>query len=147
MSAGAAPSGVNFAVGRNIRARREALRLSQMELSDMANIGLTRLQSYEAGTEPLNVAELLDICRGLDCTPESLLPAGGKRSKETRGGEYVPRWMADARALNALHPTLFDTLKRLPENRLRLMLISMQGMCPVQTGHVPESDAPKQASA
>ncbi|MDV6331733.1 helix-turn-helix transcriptional regulator [Asticcacaulis sp. 201] len=147
MSAGAALSGVNFAVGRNIRARREALRLSQMELSEMTNIGLTRLQSYESGVEPLLVAELLDICRGLDCTPESLLPTGGKRSRETRGGEYVPRWMADARALNALHPRLFDTLTRLPENRLRLMLISMQGMCHAQTAHICESDATKKASA
>jgi transcriptional regulator with XRE-family HTH domain len=61
--------------GARVRAQRDALNLTQLELS--SRIGLTRgsVANIEAGRQSVLLHQLLAIASALQVTPEQLLPA------------------------------------------------------------------------
>lgn len=62
-----------------LRAQRDAIRLSQSELSERARVGLRSIQMYEQRNKDINKAQaatLFRLSRALHCTIEDLLEAG-----------------------------------------------------------------------
>jgi len=119
----AAPHIVDVAVGANIRQRRRAMKISQEALAQAIDVTFQQVQKYERGANRVSASMLYEICRALKCHPSDLMPA-----PDWYFAEASPGWLADAHALNALHPSLFDTLLALPEDNLRLLVTGLQAL-------------------
>mgnify|MGYP000382590647 FL=1 len=119
----AMPHIVDVAVGANIRQRRRMLKISQEALAEAIDVTFQQVQKYERGANRVSASSLFDICRTLKCHPADLMPA-----PDWYRDEKTPKWMADARALHALHPRLFETLIALPEENLRLLVTGLQAL-------------------
>ena len=76
MASGDAAERIYKAFGAQVRERRDALRMTQLQLS--ARIGLTRgsVANIEAGRQAVLLHQFLDIAAALQVTPGRLLPAG-----------------------------------------------------------------------
>lgn len=64
-----------IALGERIRQRRKALRLTQADLAEQADISASFLGHIERGSRVLSVQTLLLLCRALQTTPDALLAA------------------------------------------------------------------------
>ena len=74
MASGGAAERIYKAFGAQVRERREALRMTQLQLS--ARIGLTRgsVANIEGGRQSVLLHQFLDVAAALQVTPEQLLP-------------------------------------------------------------------------
>ena len=61
-------------LGKAIRARREALKLTQMELSDLVGMSRASVTNIECGRQSLLVDQLYKFAEVLTTTPAELLP-------------------------------------------------------------------------
>ena len=57
---------VDVHVGRRVKDRRLALKLSQKKLAEAMNLSLRQVQKYEEGIDRLGASRLFDISRVLD---------------------------------------------------------------------------------
>lgn len=117
------PHIVDVAVGANIRQRRRALKISQEALAEAIDVTFQQVQKYERGANRVSASCLYEICRTLKCHPSDLMPP-----PDWYRDEATPKWMTDARVLNALHPRLFETLIALPEENLHLLVTGLQAL-------------------
>ena len=132
----AVPHVVDIAVGRNIRQRRHALKISQEALAEAIDVSFQQVQKYERGANRVSASCLYEICRTLKCHPSDLMPA-----PDWYRDEKTPKWMVDARALHVLYPHLFEVLIGLPEENLRLLVTGLQALTaelPAKNTHNPE---------
>ena len=60
-------------LGANIRAKREALGLSQERLGEIASLHRTYIGSVERGERNISLDNILAISRALHCSPGDLL--------------------------------------------------------------------------
>ena len=60
-------------IGRRIRAKRRALKLTQSALAEMAGVTPSFLGHIERGTRVMSVETLVALCPALGCTPNELL--------------------------------------------------------------------------
>jgi transcriptional regulator with XRE-family HTH domain len=83
------------AFGAQVRERRDALGLTQLELS--GRIGLTRgsVANIEAGRQSVMLHQFLAIAAALTLTPQQLLPADAETSP-TRETPNMPDTVLDA---------------------------------------------------
>ena len=63
-------------IGRRIRERRSAQKLTQERLAELAGISLSFLGHIERGSRKLSVDTLYKICMALDCSADELLGTG-----------------------------------------------------------------------
>jgi transcriptional regulator with XRE-family HTH domain len=68
-------------LGGLIRERREALGLSQGNLSAKVGVTYQQMHKYERGANRICVARLVDIARHLDITPGDLLQAAVEQTE------------------------------------------------------------------
>jgi transcriptional regulator with XRE-family HTH domain len=54
-------------IGRRVRGRRKALKLSQPALARAVGVSARQVQKYEAGLDAISFAHLVDIAATLDC--------------------------------------------------------------------------------
>jgi transcriptional regulator with XRE-family HTH domain len=73
-AAGADP--IDVAVGARIRARRQALRMSQMTLAEQLDVSFQQVQKYERGANRLSASMLVKTARALKCPGGALLGRG-----------------------------------------------------------------------
>ena len=118
-----APHAIDVAVGGQIRARRRAMKISQEALAEAIKVTFQQVQKYERGANRVSASMLYEICRTLQCQPSDLMPAPDWYLRD-----MTPKWLNDARSLHALHPRLFEVLMHLPEESVRLLVISLQAM-------------------
>ncbi|MBH5391880.1 helix-turn-helix domain-containing protein [Bradyrhizobium diversitatis] len=62
-------------IGAAIRARRDAVGLTQAQVAEKAGLSRTTLTNIERGGQALLVHQLLDLARVLRVSPGSLLPS------------------------------------------------------------------------
>jgi transcriptional regulator with XRE-family HTH domain len=72
-AAGADP--IDVAVGARIRARRQALRMSQVTLAEHLGVSFQQVQKYERGANRISASMLVKTAWALDCTGSVLLGA------------------------------------------------------------------------
>ena len=60
-------------IGRRIKARRDELRMSQVDLATACQVPQARISEYESGTRELPRAVMGRLCKALKITPEILL--------------------------------------------------------------------------
>ena len=60
-------------IGGNLKRRREAAGLRQVDLAEQCAIGQSFLNQLENGQNCPSIRTLLDLCRVLKCTPNDLL--------------------------------------------------------------------------
>ena len=65
-------------VGKNVRAARLALRLSQEDLADKAEIDRTYVSGVERGLRNPSIKVLARLAKALKTTPAALITAGQK---------------------------------------------------------------------
>lgn len=94
MAGVAAAERIYGAFGTQVRDRREALGLTQLQLS--ARIGLTRgsVANIEAGRQSVLLHQFLAIAAALQLAPEQLLPA--KTETPARGTTDMPETVINA---------------------------------------------------
>ncbi len=120
-----APHIVDIAVGDNIRRRRRELHISQEALATSVNLTFQQIQKYERGANRVSASMLYEISRVLKCDAGDLVPRGEWTKTASGAG-----WLHDAQALHGLHPHLFEALRKWPEDRLRLLLVTTQALHP-----------------
>lgn len=69
---------IDVSIGSRVRARREALRITQVELAKDIGVTFQQVQKYEKGTNRIAAARLLQIARVLQTTAASLLGEDGE---------------------------------------------------------------------
>lgn len=76
-----------------LRAARKRAKLSQTELGNMVGVTYQQIQKYENGTDRIAVSRLLQMARGLEVDPLSLLPLeegeGTERLLDAEGVEVL----------------------------------------------------------
>jgi len=60
-------------IGRRIKARRDELRMSQVDLATACQVPQARISEYESGTRELPRAVMDRLCKALKITPDILL--------------------------------------------------------------------------
>lgn len=82
------PSDPRRIVGQNVRARRHALGLTQVELGDRTQIQQGHVSAIERGQSAPSLELLLALASALEVPPGALVSAGdlGVRSREVRTG-------------------------------------------------------------
>jgi transcriptional regulator with XRE-family HTH domain len=71
---------IDVAVGGRIRARRQALRMSQMTLAEHLGVSFQQVQKYERGANRISASMLVKAACALECPGGHLL---GPRAGET----------------------------------------------------------------
>ncbi len=83
--AGTRPSKVDHHVGRRVRERRKALRMSGEKLADVLGISFQQVHKYETGTNRVVAGRLWDIAKTLDvdvgCFFEGIQKRAGRMRK------------------------------------------------------------------
>lgn len=64
---------IHAQLGRNLRARREALGLSQTELAEALGCNRVNISNIERGAQGPTVVLLVALCLELECKPTKLL--------------------------------------------------------------------------
>lgn len=67
------PEAVKQTLGERIRARRRALKISQVELARLIGVAGAQVQKYEAGRDELRVPAMLALCAALAMSPIDLI--------------------------------------------------------------------------
>jgi transcriptional regulator with XRE-family HTH domain len=67
------PNALDSAMGLNIRARRNAQRMSQTTLAAAVGISCQQIQKYERGRSSVSFSRLVDIAHALDCRVANLI--------------------------------------------------------------------------
>nr|WP_090649950.1 helix-turn-helix transcriptional regulator [Asticcacaulis taihuensis] len=119
------PHIIDVTVGDNIRRRRRSLRISQEALAAAVNVTFQQIQKYERGANRVSASRLYEISRALACDAGDLMPRG-----EWHAAVPGQDWLRDAQALHGRHPRLFAQLTKWPEDRLRLLLVTLQTLHP-----------------
>ncbi len=89
-AAGADP--IDVAVGARIRARRQALRMSQMTLAEHLGVSFQQVQKYERGANRIAASMLVKAARALQCPGGYLLgPRAGEGETATPQEEALQR--------------------------------------------------------
>lgn len=65
---------IDVQVGKNIRRRREELKLSQQRLADALGVSFQQVQKYENAQNRVSASRLYAISRVLDVPVETLFP-------------------------------------------------------------------------
>ena len=60
-------------IGHRIKARRDEIRMSQVDLATAAHVTQGRISEFESGTKPLPHAVMERVCKALSITPSTLL--------------------------------------------------------------------------
>ena len=68
-----APSGLDIALGANIRDRRKRSRISQTVLADAVGVTFQQIQKYERGFNRVSFSRLVAIAHVLSCRVEDLI--------------------------------------------------------------------------
>lgn len=66
-----------IAIGKAVREKRKALKMSQEALADYSGIDRSHMGKIERGERNVTFLNLLRIADALDCTPSSLLIDAG----------------------------------------------------------------------
>lgn len=69
------PDPVDLHVGRAIRARRQAVGLSQEALAKAIGLSFQQVQKYERAANRVSCSMLAEIAAALNCAPAEFLPA------------------------------------------------------------------------
>jgi len=77
---GAGPEPVDIAVGARIRVRRQALGMSQSDLSGGLNLTFQQIQKYERGTNRVSASMLVKIAAILETSVAALVGEDGADS-------------------------------------------------------------------
>ena len=87
-----APQPTDLHVGRRIRMRRRALRISQAALADAVGVAFQQIQKYENGTNRIGAGRLQEIAEALDCDPAWFFEDGPdfQRAGAAQDDEPVP---------------------------------------------------------
>jgi transcriptional regulator with XRE-family HTH domain len=64
---------LDAALGRRVRERRKALRLTLASLADSLGMTFQQVQKYESGANRISVSRLVHIAGALSCTVEDLI--------------------------------------------------------------------------
>jgi transcriptional regulator with XRE-family HTH domain len=98
-----APQPTDLHVGRRIRTRRRALRISQATLGGAVGVAFQQIQKYENGTNRIGAGRLQQIAEALDCHPAwffedaPAFPRGGRAAAQS--DDFVlSAFLADAQA-------------------------------------------------
>jgi transcriptional regulator with XRE-family HTH domain len=68
------PSGnADSAIGKKIKDRRKALKITQSQLAATVGVTAQQIQKYESGISRISVHAFVKICNGLNTRPEKLL--------------------------------------------------------------------------
>jgi transcriptional regulator with XRE-family HTH domain len=71
-------------VGQRVRARRNAVGMSQDELGKALGVSFQQVQKYENGTNRVSTGRLFQVCQALKCSIADLTEGmGGKDAKIT----------------------------------------------------------------
>lgn len=65
---------IDVQVGKNIRGRREELKLSQQRLADALGVSFQQVQKYENAQNRVSASRLYAVSRVLDVPVETLFP-------------------------------------------------------------------------
>jgi transcriptional regulator with XRE-family HTH domain len=68
---------IDVGVGARIRARRQALRMSQSTLAEQLGVSFQQVQKYERGANRISASMLIKAARALGCPGSFLLGARG----------------------------------------------------------------------
>lgn len=92
---------VNDHVGKQIRDKRSALGLTQMELGRALGISYQQIQKYETGANRVSAGRLYEIALELDCTIPALFPEDVLDRVSEHGGKNrkTIAFVTDFRAL------------------------------------------------
>lgn len=60
-------------IGHRIKARRDEIRMSQVDLATAAHVTQGRISEFESGTKPLPHAVMERVCKALSIMPSTLL--------------------------------------------------------------------------
>ena len=102
-------------VYERIKARREELHLSVIDVADRLGVSKTTIYRYEsAEIEKLPVQILDQLARVLNCSPAYLA-----------GWEGAPEPAAPVFALSSLEELIIDRFRRLPEGEKNMILRSL----------------------
>lgn len=56
-------------IGKKIKARRKALKMTQMDLAYLIGVSFQQVQKYENGNNRISMTTFLNICEGLHVNP------------------------------------------------------------------------------
>ena len=91
---------VDASIGARVRARREALGLSQKAVGAMIDVSYQQIQKYESGKDHIKIEKLRLLARGLDTTQAYLMNGAVAQGFAEEGGGFVG---ADVAALEQAH--------------------------------------------
>lgn len=120
-------------LGRNIRARLDALRMTQAVLAEKLGISQVMVHKLVSG-KAKGTTKIIELASALQCTPEELLYG----STHTDGSERSPAKQTDPQAQSLTkalpleaHPQLVEAVKKLaqlPDADLESVLALIEGL-------------------
>lgn len=127
-------SGVDKVIGQRIKASRQGLFLSQMELAERVGVSFQQIQKYEKGATRISVARLLQIAEALG------LPVSVFLDEERQGlavgepaGEYRRSLPSAGEAGRREEARLLTLFRKLADRRLRAgVMQQLQGLVELQ---------------
>lgn len=127
-------SGVDKVIGQRIKASRQGVFLSQMELAERVGVSFQQIQKYEKGATRISVARLLQIAEALG------LPVSVFLDEERQGlavdepaGEYRRSLPSAGEAGRREEARLLTLFRKLADRRLRAgVMQQLQGLVELQ---------------
>lgn len=65
---------IQIAFGKSLRTMRQAKKLSQEELADLAGLHFTYVSSVERGERNISIENIAKLAKALGCQPKDLMP-------------------------------------------------------------------------
>lgn len=109
-----APQPTDLHVGRRIRMRRRALRISQAALGDAVGVAFQQIQKYENGTNRIGAGRLQAIAQALDCDPAWFFEEGPGSLRAKRVAAQGDLSVLSALLPDAHNSDIVDRFARLP---------------------------------
>ncbi len=141
---GDSPQYVDIHVGRRIRLRRKAARLSMEALAAHLAISHQQLQKYETGANRISVAFVYEIAAALHCPVEEFFeglpqPAVAAAASRRTGGQ-LERFLASPGGAD-----LMEAFVQLPGHLQRPLVAMAQASVAIQ--HPPDPDLDEKPSS
>ncbi|SIE24334.1 helix-turn-helix domain-containing protein [Mycobacteroides abscessus] len=103
------PDARSLATGHTIASRRRQLKISVSQVAHTAGIPIERYRRYEAGTEPLTLADASDLAEALDM---SLAQMDGSAPKSVEfNGQWWAAWQGGPNGPSSIDPQTINILR------------------------------------
>ena len=83
---------IDVQLGATVKARREALRITQAELAEQIGVTFQQVQKYERGVNRISASRLVRIAQVLDTTAAELLGEGEQLSEVAGAHALLQAW-------------------------------------------------------